>query len=125
MDIEAMREPTEEMIRKGMFNPFPGESPRLEVDDCRETFRAMIDAALDDPMEKIVRDALESAGILFVEERDQRACGLDFYLPIVDVHIEVKQFHTDRISEQMSRVPNVIAIQGIEAARLFAKMLAR
>lgn len=76
-----------------------------------------------DPMEKIVREALDAANIFFVEEEDERALGLDFYLPIVDVHIEVKQFHSERISEQMSRAPNVIAIQGIEAARLFAKML--
>ena len=76
-----------------------------------------------DPMEKIVREALDAANIFFVEEEDERALGLDFYLPIVGVHIEVKQFHSERISEQMSRAPNVIAIQGIEAARLFAKML--
>jgi hypothetical protein len=76
-------------------------------------------------MEKIVRDALTASDLTFVEEEDPRALRLDFYLPLADVHIEVKQFHTDRISEQMSRARNVIAIQGINAARLFAMMLAR
>lgn len=77
-----------------------------------------------DPMEKIVRDALSNSQLMFVEEEDPRALGLDFYLPLQDIHIEVKQFHTDRISEQMSRARNVIAIQGVEAARLFAQMVA-
>lgn len=76
-----------------------------------------------DPLERIVRAALEASDLWFVEEEDERALGLDFYLPAVDVHIEVKQFHTERISEQMKRAPNVIAIQGMDAARLFAQML--
>lgn len=78
---------------------------------------------MEDPMEKIVRAALREAGIEFVEERDKRARGLDFYLPRSDVHIEVKQFHSNRIAEQMSRAPNVIAIQGIGAAKLFAALV--
>lgn len=76
-------------------------------------------------MEKIVRDALDAANLFYVEEEDPRALRLDFYLPVVDVHIEVKQFHTDRVAEQMSRAPNIIVIQGIGAAKLFAQMLAR
>jgi hypothetical protein len=79
---------------------------------------------LADPMEKIVRDALNASPLLFVEEEDPRALGLDFYLPLLDIHIEVKQFHSHRISEQMSRAKNVIAIQGIDAAKLFSKMIA-
>lgn len=80
---------------------------------------------MPDPMETIVRDALDAANLFYVEEEDPRALRLDFYLPIADVHIEVKQFHTDRIAEQMSRTPNIIVIQGVGAAKLFAQMLAR
>ena len=82
-------------------------------------------ARTDDPMEHIVREALRRARIKFVEEEDPRARALDFYLPEADVHIEVKQFHTDRIAEQMGRVPNIIAIQGVVAAELFAALITK
>lgn len=72
-----------------------------------------------DPMEHIIAEALEYN--LLVYERGKR--NLDFYLPKPDVYIEVKQFHSDRISEQMSRAENVIAIQGVEAAKFFARCL--
>jgi hypothetical protein len=81
-------------------------------------------AAREDPMEKIVRDALTLAAVDFVEEEDARSQGLDFYLPGSAVHIEVKQFHSPRVAEQMSRADNVIAIQGLEAARFFAGLIA-
>lgn len=72
-------------------------------------------------MEAIVADALDRAGIAYV--CDDNGSGLDFL--IVDgPHIEVKRYHSARIAEQMSRVENVIAIQGIEAARWFAARLA-
>lgn len=73
--------------------------------------------------EEVVRKALYTSGLGFVTQEDHRAKGLDFYLPIFDIHIEVKRFHSDRISEQMSRSENVIAIQGLEAANFFAKIL--
>ncbi|MGO1079713.1 hypothetical protein [Inquilinus sp. CA228] len=80
---------------------------------------------LDDPMETIIAAALDAAGIAYKHDRvDAKASqGLDFYLPEMDLYIEVKQFHSDRIAEQMSRAPNVIAIQGIGAAVAFARML--
>lgn len=80
---------------------------------------------MSDPVEDIIRSALTDAGIEFVDERDARTLGLDFYLPKEGVRIEVKQFHSDRISEQMSRAPNVIAIQGITSALLFASFVRR
>jgi hypothetical protein len=36
----------------------------------------------------------------------------------------VKQMHTDRISDQMKRAPNVIAVQGEKSVRFMAAMLA-
>ena len=79
-------------------------------------------AAAVDPMEKLVADALRAAGIRFVEENETPE-RLDFYLPDFDVFIEVKQFHSDRIGEQMSRAPNVIAAQGAAAVGLLAKLI--
>lgn len=72
-----------------------------------------------DPVEDLVESALKSRAIPY--ERDR--LGLDFYLPDWGIYIEVKQFHSRRIAEQMSRTPNVIAIQGIGAARLFAFLI--
>lgn len=76
-----------------------------------------------DLMETIVSSALDSAGVPYVTETDPRANRLDFYLTEADVHIECKLMHTDRIAEQMSRVKNVIVLQGELAARLFAQAI--
>lgn len=78
---------------------------------------------MDDPVEKIVANALNARGIRFVNGDDPRSVGLDFYLPDLRLHIEVKQFHTYRTAEQMSRVQDVIVIQGKHAARMFAEMI--
>jgi hypothetical protein len=80
--------------------------------------------------ETIVRTALEKSGIKFIahgehsgRDADNRQKGLDFYLPDHDVHIEVKDFHSPRIADQMARTPNVIALQGRQACELFAALL--
>lgn len=79
-----------------------------------------------DPMERMVEHALHAAGLEYVTDQGgQNPAGLDFYLPQSDVHIEVKRFHSDRISDQMSRAPNVIAVQGEAAIRFFCDQLAR
>lgn len=78
---------------------------------------------MPDPIEQMVREALDAAGIEYVEEEDQRANGLDFYLVNVGVHIEVKQFHTPRIAAQMERADDVIAIQGRWAAEVFCGLI--
>lgn len=78
---------------------------------------------MNDPMEEMVRSALHGASVPFHEEGPE-TLNLDFLLSDHDIYIEVKQFHSDRISEQMSRAPNVIAIQGEGAARFFAMLLA-
>lgn len=77
----------------------------------------------NDPIEQMIRDALSDQGIEFVEENDERARGLDFFLPNIGLHVEVKQFHSDRIAEQMSRVDDVIAIQGSWAAYIFCRLI--
>lgn len=74
-----------------------------------------------DPVEREVAEALDRAGITYTVGEQTHA--LDFHLPDFDVHIECKQFYSARISEQMSRHSDVIVIQGMGAARAFAKML--
>lgn len=46
--IEAMRPATAAMLEAGMHEPFPGESPRLGVWECAETWVAMIETALSE-----------------------------------------------------------------------------
>ena len=78
---------------------------------------------VSDPIEKIVASALDKRGLQYLCDGDGETYGLDFRLPDPDLCIEVKQFHSDRISEQMARTKNVIAIQGVEAAQWFARQI--
>lgn len=78
-----------------------------------------------DHLEKKVAEALDEVGIEFVHESENKEQVLDFYLPFFDVFIEIKQFHTDRISKQMSSKDNVIAIQGVKSVELLRAMLFR
>lgn len=77
---------------------------------------------MQDPMEKLIRDALIDIGEPFIEENKNLA-NLDFYLPRINVYIEVKQFHSKRISNQMERASNVIVAQGKEAVEALASMI--
>lgn len=79
---------------------------------------------ITDPVEKIIAEALTAKGIQFIHDGHGEITekNLDFYLPDYDVYIECKQFHTDRSSEQLKRHPNVILIQGMEAAKFFSIM---
>lgn len=77
-------------------------------------------SSIKDPIEKTVEDALNFAKVEYTSPSHN---GLDFYLPEHDVHIECKQFYTQRSSEQLTRAANVILIQGTKAALAFAKMI--
>jgi hypothetical protein len=78
-----------------------------------------------DPCEEMVRRALVARGIEFIEEGDKAmpVPGLDFYIPAWEVYLELKQFHSPRISDQMARADNVIAIQGKHAAYVFSCLI--
>ena len=81
---------------------------------------------MEDPMEKMIRDALEREGFTYTEDGKPGGdvnCGLDFHLSDYGIHIEVKQFHSDRIADQMSRGENVIAVQGRKAVEFMAALL--
>lgn len=65
-----------------------------------------------DWLEKEVAELLTKRGIDFIHESQNNGSNLDFYLPSYDVYIEVKQYHTDRVINQLSKKDNVILIQG-------------
>jgi len=72
------------------------------------------------PLEECIEQALIRAGIPFKRETPER---LDFYLPNEDLFIEVKSGHSPRISDQMSRARNVIAVQGQKSVRFLARLI--
>jgi len=76
-----------------------------------------------DPIELIIASALDVADVSYDHETSGKTNGLDFYIEEFDTYIECKQFHTPRISDQMKRADNIIAIQGRKAAIAFAQLL--
>lgn len=72
-----------------------------------------------DPVESIVEDALDAAGIR------HDVSHLDFFLPDYGVYVECKQFFTLRVVEQMVQASDVIVIQGRSAAISFAHMITK
>lgn len=76
-----------------------------------------------DPMERIIADALDDAGISYTTDiGGANPSNLDFRLAN-GIEIEVKRFHTPRIAEQMARADNVIAVQGEDAIRWVARII--
>jgi transcriptional regulator with XRE-family HTH domain len=74
-----------------------------------------------DPLERMIEQALVDAGIPYFTDRGgETESRLDFYLPSIDVAIEVKRFYSTRTGEQMARAPNVIVAQGEAAVRFLA-----
>ncbi len=74
-------------------------------------------------MEQKIEDALVVTGIPF--ECGPNATTLDFWIPAWNLHIEVKQFHSERIGRQMAQAPNVIVAQGAAAVEWLAEMIKR
>lgn len=94
--------------------------------ECRNghrftTFEEVAREPCGDPMERLVADALDRAGINY--HRGEATGELDFRLIDYGVHIEVKRFHSPRIERQMARHPNVIAAQGEAAVQLLARFI--
>ena len=73
---------------------------------------------ITDPIERIVADALDRAGIPY--QRIVR--GLDFTLAD-GTEIECKAYYAERVTRQLARTPNVILIQGRAAAETFHRLL--
>jgi hypothetical protein len=74
-------------------------------------------------MECLIYDALVDADIDFTTDYGGgNPSGLDFRLSN-GVEIEVKRFHSDRISDQMRRADNVIVAQGKLAVETLADLI--
>lgn len=77
-----------------------------------------------DPVESAVACALDSAGVKYVHESQDKSIGLDFYLPDHDCYIECKAYHTPRTAKQVED-KQVILVQGYKAADTFYKLVSR
>lgn len=78
---------------------------------------------ITDPMERMIADALDAAGIAYVTDYGGgNPSGLDFRLDN-GIEIEVKRYHSPRIARQMARAENVIAVQGKPAVEWLAAMI--
>lgn len=81
------------------------------------------------PEEKMLAEALTSAGIKFIHESQapDATKALDFRIigneNADDLYIEVKQFYSPRSVEQCGRVENVIMVQGRKAAEFLARLI--
>jgi hypothetical protein len=75
--------------------------------------------------EQEVRRALEYLGIRFETDVPVGGRVLDFYLPYIDVYVEVKSFHSERAAQQLAAAPNVILLQGRPAIDAFVALLRR
>ncbi len=80
-------------------------------------------STVNDPCERLIREALDAAGEPWTPETDGRNMRLDFYLQRHRVHIEVKQFYTERAVRQMERAPFAVLVQGREAAKWMADLI--
>ncbi len=77
-----------------------------------------------DPMEQLIEQALIDAGISYRTDRGGgNEARLDFHLPDHDLYIEVKRWHSERASAQLSRAPHVILVQGETAIRWLADLI--
>lgn len=74
-----------------------------------------------DSLEADIASILEALSVNFIHESE--GATLDFYLPDFDVHIEIKQFYSDRIIRQMSENANVILIQGRKSLELLKNIV--
>lgn len=81
---------------------------------------------IDDPVEAIVADALDDAGIDYIHESERNGVyqNVDFYLPGYDIWIECKAFPCGkRVAKQLADKENIILIQGREAAEGFRRLI--
>lgn len=75
----------------------------------------------EDPLEEIIADALDAAGVPYERPAD----GLDFVLRNhwSGVAIECNRYFSPRLPPQIEGVSDVIVVQGMRAARVLAEMI--
>lgn len=80
-------------------------------------------AHITDPLEQMVATALDEAGIEYVHESQITGQRHGFLLTKRRIYIEVKRFHTDRVTDQLALADNVILLQGIDAVSVFCQIV--
>lgn len=76
-----------------------------------------------DHLEAQIGKALTEKGIKFIHGSQGNNQRLDFYLPDLNIYLEVKQYHTERSLSQLASQDNIILIQGREAVAAFIQMI--
>lgn len=81
------------------------------------------------PIEEEMEQFLIERGLRYTRpDRDKDdPANLDFFLPDLQLYIEVKQFHTDRINNQIARAPearSVIVLVGRNSVEALRALLA-
>lgn len=80
----------------------------------------------DDPVEKVIADALDAVGIAHIREvapNGPNGRSLDFYVPSWGIYIECKRYHAGRVVHQMASVPDILVAQGMPAAIVLANLI--
>lgn len=73
-----------------------------------------------DELKQMVGETLLELNVSFLHESEStKTRGLDFYLPSLDIYIEVKKFHTERIVNQTVRADDIIVLQGRKSVEFF------
>lgn len=76
-----------------------------------------------DHLEQMIGDALQEKGVIFTHESEVPDQRLDFHLPVSNVYIEVKQFYSERCSDQLMNHENVIFLQGKQSVLSFINFI--
>lgn len=98
-----------------------GKDPQQTVSESSLDGAACSSRVGNCPLEQRMVRAFEAVGVEYRTDYEGRVPeNLDFYLPKFDVHVEVKGGHSPRISKQVARSKNVIAVQGVKAVELLA-----
>ena len=84
---------------------------------------------MTDPLEKAMAALLDEAGIPYVRPEIVRSdpTTLDFYLPTIDLYVELKQWHSPRLADQIAKVPvasDVMILIGRNSVDRLKKLIA-
>lgn len=76
-----------------------------------------------DGLEEQVALILDKKGIEYIHESENKSQGLDFYLPDLEIYIEVKRFYSERSLRQLALHDEVILIQGRKSVVILDHLL--
>ncbi len=85
---------------------------------------------MNDPLEMKLSKVLDDSGLQYTRpERDRNdPSNLDFYIPNLDLYIEVKAYHTQRIWNQVERTPDkssILVLIGRRSVEAFRELVGK